>query len=54
MVIDQGMFGTEEEHVITVQDKEREFFWDSGCWAYFFTDESDNIYNTNSEIYAKI
>ncbi len=54
IIVEDGMFGNEEEHVVTVQWKMHEFYWDSGCWNDFFADEMDNVYNTNPDIYAKI
>ena len=53
-ITEQGMFGYEEEHVVTVEWKKHEFYWDSGCWNDFFADDKDNIYNTDWEIYTKI
>ena len=53
-IVEDGMFGNEEGHVVTVQWKMHEFYWDSGCWNDFFADEMDNVYNTNPDIYAKI
>ena len=52
--IDQGIFGNEEEHIITIEGKDREFYFDSGCWNQWFTDIDGNIYNTDLEIYTKI
>lgn len=54
IIVERGMFGNEEEHVVTVQWKKHEFYWDSGCWNDFFADEKDNVYNTDPEINAKI
>jgi len=54
IIAERGKFGNEEEHVVTVEWKKREFYWDSGTWNEFFADEKDNIYNTDKSIYAKI
>lgn len=53
LIIEQGMFGTEEEHVVTVQEKKDELIYDSG-WIYLFTDEKNNKYSTKPEIYDEI
>jgi len=46
------MFGTEEEHVVTVREKEDELM-DSGR-RYLFTDEKNNKYSTKPELYDEI
>lgn len=53
LIIQLGMFGTEEEHVVTVQEKEDELIYDSGM-RYLFTDEKNNKYSTKPEIYDEI
>jgi hypothetical protein len=35
VIVEEGMFGNEEEHVVTVQWKMHEFYWDSGYWNDF-------------------
>lgn len=54
LITEQGMFGNEEEHIVTILGKDREFYFDSGCWNQWFTDKDGNIYNTGLEIYTKI
>jgi hypothetical protein len=54
IILEEGMFGIEEEHIVTIQGKDREFYFDSGCWNQWFTDIDGNIYNTDLEIYNKI
>ncbi len=54
IILDEGLFGNEEEHNVTIQGKDREFYFDSGCWNQWFTDIDGNIYNTYFEIYTKI
>ena len=55
VITEQGMLGT-EEHVVTVQWKNHEFYPDpgGGCWNDFFADEEGNVYNTDPSIYAKL
>jgi hypothetical protein len=52
-ITENGLFGTEEERVITVVDKESELIYDSG-WVRRFWDDEHNEYNTNYEIFNKI
>jgi len=54
IIIEKGMLGNEEEHIVTIQEKYREFYFDSGCWNQWFTDIDKKIYNTDFEIYTKI
>lgn len=54
IIMDEGMFGNGEEHVVTIDWKKHEFYWDSGCWNDFFADEKGNIYNIHQELYSKI
>lgn len=50
---ENGLFGTEEEHVITVVEKESELLYDAG-WLRNFWDEEHNEYDTDYDIYNKI
>lgn len=52
-IVEHGGFGNEEEHIVTIQGKDRELYFDSG-WNQWFTDINGNIYNTDLEIYTKI
>jgi len=54
IIIEEGMFGNEEEHLVTVDWKKHEFYWDSGCWNDFFADKKGNIYNIHKELYPQI
>jgi hypothetical protein len=49
---DHGMLGS-EEHVVTVQEKKDIISYDADRF-YYFTDETGNRFDTDSEIHAKI
>lgn len=52
-ITENGLFGTEEEHVITVVDKESEIIYDSG-WVRWFVDDNHSEYNIDKEMFDMI
>lgn len=54
IILEEGLFGNEEEHVVTVQWKKQEFDPQAECRIYYLADEKGNKYTTHRDIYAKI
>lgn len=54
IILEEGMFGNEEEHVVTVQWKKQEFEPQAECRIYYLADEKGNEYTTDPGIYAEI
>jgi hypothetical protein len=52
-IIERGLFGNEEIHVVTVVDKYREIYYDTG-WVQWFVDDNRNEYNVDKEMYDMI
>lgn len=53
-ILEEGMLGNEEEHVVIVQWKKQEFDPQAECRIYYLADEKGNEYSTDPDIYAKI